>query len=266
MPLNRATMFGGPRNIILATLTTEDLALAYDVEAQISSQFPNLAPSRAGDKIQLTLGGVDFVAASTGGYVIDADGVHDDALFTLNIDSSTNIYARGGAGGAGGLGFWDAELSQDFSGAGSAGANGGTAIRFGCETNIVGAGGLITKGYGAGGGGGGGATNIGTRGGGGGGGGGAALGTGGFGGASEPSGKEGVVGTIATNIANGVGGAAGGSAAGAGGNGGDSGGASVAGSAGTRAGGAAGSDGNAIDSQGFTHTIDGEITVTGTII
>ena len=266
MPFNRATMFSGPRSIILASLTVEDLALAYDVEAQISSQFPGLAPSRAGDKIQLTLAGVDFVATSAAGFAIDADALHDDALFILNIDSSTNIYAKGGVGGIGGRGEWDTETSSDLSAAGSAGNNGGTAIRFGCETNIVRAGGLITKGYGAGGGGGGGATGLGDRGGGGGGGGGAALGNGGSGGFSFPVGREGSAGTIATNTANGVGGAAGGAAGGAGGDGGDSGGAAAAGSVGTKAGGAAGSDGNAIDSQGFTYSIDGGITITGAII
>ena len=262
MPFNRALMFGGPRNIILAALTAEDLALAYDVEAQIASQFPLLAPSIAGDKIHLTLAGVDFVAASAGGYVIDGDGLHDDAFFTLNIDSSTNIYAKGGAGGFGGLGEWDFESSQDLSSVGFAGGNGGTAIRFGCETNIIGAGGLITKGYGAGGGGGG--NGPPPVGGGGGGGGGAALGSGGSGGLASP-GTPGSAGTVATNTANGTGGA-GGASAGAGGDGGDSGGAAAAGSSGSKTGGAAGSDGNAIDSQGFTYSIDGAITVTGTII
>ena len=263
MPFNRAVMFGGARSIILASLTVEDLALAYDVEAQISSQFPGLAPSRAGDKIQLTLAGVDFVAASAAGYAIDADGLHDDALFTLNIDSSTNIYAKGGVGGAGGFGEWDQEESQDLSTVGSAGTNGGTAIRFGCETNIVGAGGLITKGYGAGGGGG--ADGGPPAGGGGGGGGGAALGPGGTAGGVQPPGSAGSAGTVATNTANGTGGA-GGNSGGAGGDGGDSGGAAAAGTNGSKVGGAAGSDGNAIDSQGFTYSIDGAITVTGTII
>lgn len=266
MPFNMAVAGVSGRRIILASLTVEDLALAYDVEAQLASQFPLLAPSLAGDVIGLTLEGVDFVAASAGGYVIDANGLHDDALFILSIDSSTNIYAKGGAGGVGGQGERDLEPpATDLSTVGLVGNNGGTAIRFGCETQIKGAGGLITKGYGAGGGGGG-SGSSGNVGGGGGGGGGAALGSGGTGGAGiPPSDGNGTDGTVATNTANGTGGA-GADSAGTGGDGGDSGGAATAGGAGSKAGGATGSDGNAIDSQGFTHSIDGAITVTGAII
>lgn len=265
MPFNRALMFAGARTFILAALTVEDLALAYDVEAQIASQFPDMAPSLAGDKIQLTLGGVDFVSASIGSYAIDADGLHDDALFTLNIDSSTNIYARGGKGGYGGP---CAALFPpiDISGAGEAGEDGGTAIRFGCETIIKGTGGLITKGYG-GGGGGGGNGSVAPGSGGGGAGGGAALGALGDGGdALPPGGLAGADGTAATNTANGVGGNGGDGNAGDGGDGGDSGSAAQAGTAGGKAGGVVGTDGDAIDSQGFDYTIDGAITVTGAII
>lgn len=265
MPFNRATMFAGVRSIILAALTTEDLALAYDVESEIASQFPDMAPSRAGDRIQLTLAGVDFISAEAAGYAIDADGVHDDALFTINIDASTNIYARGGKGGDGGL---SVALFPpiDISTPGVAGETGGTAIRFGCETIIKGAGGLITKGYG-GGGGGGGQGSVAPGSGGGGAGGGAALGALGEGGDAYPlGGLAGTDGTAATITANGTGSSGGDSWAGDGGDGGDSGSVSQAGTAGGQPGGDAGVDGDAIDSQGFDYTINGAITVTGDII
>ena len=258
----------GGRIFNLAPLLVEDLALAYNVEAQIASQFPGAAPTKKLDRIVMTLGGVDFVAASRAGYAIDGDGLHDEAILIIKIDASTNIYGRGGDGGKGGDGEWDAEPpGTDLSIAGVSGSSGGTAIRFGCETLIKGSGGLITKGYGGGGGGGGGATGVGNISGGGGGGGGAALGSGGAKGIDQSlSSDDGVAGTQATNTANGTGGAAGGAEAGAGGDGGDSGSAAVAGNIGTKLGGSAGSDGNAIDSQGFTNSIDGAITVTGAII
>ena len=267
MPFNMAMLGVGGRIFNLAALTVEDLALAYDVESQFASQFPSAAPSIANDRINMTLAGVDFVAASRSGYAIDGDGLHNDAILTINIDASTNIYARGGNGGKGGNGEWDSELSLDLSAAGVAGEDGGTAIRFGCETNIKGSAGLITKGYGAGGGGGGGATSVSAGHGGGGGGGGASLGAGGAKGIDVLEGNDdGVAGTAATVLANGTGGAAGGVNAGAGGNGSDVGGAGSAGANGTKVGGALGIDGNAIDSQGFTYSIDGSITVTGPII
>jgi hypothetical protein len=256
----------GGRVFNLAPLTSQDLALAYNVEAQFASQFPSAAPSKANDKFIMTLGGVDFVAASASGFAIDGDALHNDALLIINIDPSTNIYARGARGGDGGPGRWNVEIGFDQSGGGDAGSNGGTAIRFGCETNIKGSAGLITKGYAGGGGGGGGATGPSNIGGGGGAGGGAALGAGGTGGIEVgPGTNDGANGTAATRTANGVGGA-GGSPGGNGGNGGDAGGAATNGAAGTSSGGLAGSDGNAIDSQGFTHSIDGGITVTGAII
>ena len=250
----------GGRIFNLAPLTVEDLALAYDVESQFASQFPSAAPSIANDRINMTLAGVDFVAASRSGYAIDGDALHDEAILTITMQAGSIVFAKGGNGGKGGDGISDPEFP--ISSAGSVGEDGGTAIRYGCETNIIGTG-TITKGYG-GGGGGGGFADISNGYGGGGGGGSAALGAGGALGSGSDT--DGVAGSVATTTALGAGGSAGNPSAGDGGDGGDSGTAQQAGSAGSKAGGAAGSDGDAIDSQGFTHSEGGGITITGGII
>lgn len=263
MPFNMAMAGVGGRAFVLS-ISAEDLAIAYDIESQIASAYPSAAPTRAGDKIQLNIAAVDLVAASASGYAIDGNGLHNDALLTISLTSGAWISGRGGAGGIGGNGDWDPEPpASDDSTVGGNGNAGGTALRLGCETNIIGTG-TIIKGFGGGGGGGGGAISLGTRYGGGGGGGGAPLGTGGAGGAGASG--AGVAGGTGTNTADGGGGAAGGAQAGAGGDGGDTVAAAANGSSGTKAGGAAGSDGAAIDSQAFTHSEAGGITVTGDII
>jgi len=267
MPFNRVMASITGRRFILAALNSEDLELNYDVESQIASQFPGQTPTRKGDQILLTLGAVDLIAASSLGYAIDADSVHDEAIFTITMTTGGLLAGRGGKGGSGG--FADAQINppiEDLSGPGQPGKVGGTAIRYGCITNVIGTG-EIRKGYGGGGGGGGYGQTF-PLGGGGGGGGGAALGDGGAGGIAKPpfDGVDGNAGTVATVANNGTGGTGGNANAGDGGDGGDTGSVSQAGTAGSKAGGAAGVDGNAIDSQGLTHTEGGGITVTGDII
>lgn len=266
MPFNMAMAGVGGRSFILA-ITAEDLAINYDVEAQISSQFPSAAPTRAADVIKLTISAVDLVASSTSVYAIDGDGLHDDAILNIILISGAFISGLGGKGGRGGDGDFEIEPEPlDLSTVGSPGLNGGAAMRFGCETNISGTG-TISKGYAGGGGGGGGATSGSQEHGGGGGGGGSALGDGGAGGIRIGGGAGGgSSGDVATVTAKGDGGAAGGANAGAGGDGGDSAGVAVNGSNGTKAGGSAGSDGNAVNSQGFTHSEGGSVTVVGNII
>ena len=263
MPFNSMLLSGGRRIFILDALTVEDLALAYNVEAEVASKFPGIT-TRAGDLIMLTLGAVDFVASASGGYAIDADGLHDEALFKLTMTTGCQLFGKGGKGGKGGNGFWEPEPpGSDQSSAGSSGGNGGEAIRYGCPTEIDGTG-LISKGYGAGGGGGGGATAGNAHGGGGGGGGMplGALGSGGSG--AQGAGSDGSAATIS---ALGAGGAAGGANAGAGGDGGDDTPTTQqVGANGLQVGGAAGTDGDAIHTQTFSHTAGGGITITGTVV
>lgn len=263
MPFNMAILGVGGRTFILA-ISAEDLAISYNIEAQIASEFPNAAPTIAGDRINLSIAAVDLVAASMAEYAIDGDGVHDDAILTMNFASGALIAGKGGQGGKGGLASWLNPI--DRSRAGFVGKDGGTAIRLGCETRFIGTG-TIEKGYGGGGGGGAGADSSEAHGGGGGGGG-FAHGDAGNGGvangsSSNVSGDDGVAGDM---LGGGAGGDAGGLAGGPGGDGGDSSDAAQAGTAGNTLGGIAGSDGDAINSQGFTHSEAGGITVTGDII
>ena len=265
MPFNMAAAGIGGRTFILDSITSEDLDFSYDVESQVVSKF-SISGTRAGDQIVLSIGAVKLVTGSLFG--LDGDGLHDGAIFTLNIVSGTKILGGGGNGGKGGDAFFDTEPPNLDNSAevGGNGDSGFTPIRLGCDTFIKGAAGDIELGYGGGGGGGG---DWGPNaGGGGGGGGGAPLGTnrglGGAGGiASGGSGLvNGTAGTNATETAKGTGGA-GGNDGGAGGDGAESGTASQAGGAGDAAGGSAGSDGGSISLQGFTVTIDGGITVVG---
>ena len=267
MPFNRALMMAGPRTFILASITSEDLDFSYDVEAQVRSQF-SISSTIAGDNIILSVGAVKLVTGSLFG--LDGDGLHDGAIFTLNIVSGTKILGGGGNGGDGGDGEFDPEPPHTGNNAtaGDSGDIGFTPIRLGCTTFIKGAAGNIELGYGGGGGGGG---DWGPDGGGGGGGGGGApLGTNrglggsggtGTGGAGQANGSAG---TNATETAKGTGGA-GGNDGGAGGDGAESGTAAQAGGAGNAAGGSAGSDGGAVSKQGFDVTIDGGITVVGVV-
>ena len=257
MPFNMAVAGIGGRTFILAPLTLEDLSLAYNVEAEVLSQFPLQGATRATDQIQLTMSGVDFVAASRTGYAIDADGLHDLAVFSITMLSGCHILGRGGKGGKGGEGFEFEESN------GVAGLSGGLAMRFGCETNIVGTG-TIERGYGGGGGGAGNYLNgpqIGD--GGGGGGGGVPFGAGGNGGLGNDN--DGTSGTAATIVDKGVKGTS--AIGGDGGDGGENATPAQAGqNAGGQLGGAAGADADAIDSQEFTHSEGGSITVIGDII
>ena len=258
-------MFAGPRTFILTSITVEDLDFSYDVEAQVISQF-SISSTRAGDNIILSVGAIKLVTGSLFG--LDGDGLHDGAIFTLNIVSGTKILGGGGNGGMGGLGEFDPEpphLANNAT-AGLTGGSGLTPIRLGCDTFIKGAAGNIELGYGAGGGGGG---DWGPDGGGGGGGGGGApLGTnrglGGTGGQGIGGGgaANGSAGSNATETSFGAGGA-GGNDGGAGGKGGDVDDTQASGSSGNAAGGSAGSDGGSISKQGFTVTIDGGITIVG---
>lgn len=263
MPFNAAMLISSGRHFILDTITSEDLALNYIVEAQLVSQFPASGGSQAGDVIQLTIEGINLVGSLSTIYTIDGDTIDDDAVFNITLETGAFISGRGGGGGPGGRGEWDSEQSSDFSGVGAVGKAGGTAMRFGCETHIFGTG-TIENGYGGGGGGGGGATASFNEHGGGGGGGGAPLGGGGNGGLGDDgNGSQGGVATLTLDTG---GGAAGGSSAGAGGRGGDSVLGPASGANGTKAGGLPGAVGDAIDSQGFTHSEAGGITVTGAII
>ncbi len=262
MPFNRAMMMPGPRTFILTSITAEDLSFTYNVEAQVVSQF-GISGTQFGDNIMLSIGAVKLLTLSLG---LDADGLHDDAIFTLNIVSGTKILGRGGSGGKGGDAEFDPEPPHvsNVAFAGSKGKIGSTPIRLGCTTFIKGAGGNIELGYGGGGGGGG---DFGPPAGGGGGGGGGAPdalgGSGGFasGGAGPTNGSSG---SAATETGFGSGGA-GGRDAGAGGDGGDVDDTQTAGTSADAAGGAAGSDGKAISKQGFDVTIDGGITVVGAV-
>jgi len=263
MPFNHAIMGVGGRTFILA-ITAEDLAINYDVEAEVLSAFPTSGGTVRGDVVQLSVAAVDLVAASATGYAIDGDGLHDDAKLFISLTTGAWISGRGGKGGNGGKGEWtvfEPPAGSDTSTAGSGGSPSGRAIRFGCETHIIGTG-DIERGYEGGGGGGGGAINASNVHGGGGGGGGAPLGLGGSGGIGQPTGSAG---GTATNTADGGGGLAGGAEGGNGGRGGDSVAAGATGSAGTTSGGSAGSVREAITTQGFTNTIAGTVTVTGAV-
>jgi len=281
VPFNQAVA-GVGGGLFILDLTTEDLALNFNVEAEVLSKFG--VSTRAGDRIVINLSAVDFVASESGVYAIDGNGLDDNASLAIKFTAGTWLSGRGANGGKGGDAEFDIEESTDISDPGSPGNNGGIAIRLGCDTELLGSG-DVERGYGAGGGGGGGAPSSAGKdggggggggdwgpnaGGGGGGGGGAPLGTnrglGGTGGnASGGTGTvNGSVGSNATETAKGIGGA-GGNDGGAGGNGAESGTASQAGGSGNAAGGSAGSDGGAISKQGFDLTVDGGITVVGAV-
>ena len=264
MPFNMAAAGVGGRFFPLS-ISAEDLSSTYDVESEISSQFGTT--TKKADIIQLTVAAVNVIAATVSGYAIDADGVHDEAQLEIILTTGCLISGRGGAGGNGGRGEWEPETSRDFSSAGSLGENGGTAIRYGCPTTLSGTG-TISKGYGGGGGGGGYAADFASAAGGGGGGGGVPLGAGGLGGNDDtsPSTQDGVGGNAATTSALGTGGAGGTPNAGDGGDGGESGTAQTNGSAGSKPGGLAGSDGDAIDTQTFSHTAGGGVTIVGSVV
>jgi len=264
MPFNMAMLGVGGRIFIL-NISAEDLASNYNIESAILSAY-SISNTLPGDIIQLNIAAVNIVAANTSVYAIDGNDLNSLALLTIALTSGALIAGRGGVGGKGGNTIWDNSLG-DLSGSGSPGLDGGTAIRLGCETNIIGTG-TITKGFGGGGGGGAGA-DSGDADGGGGGGGGSALANGGAKGIASgdsSSLNEGFAGSAGTVSVLGAGGAAGGPQGGPGGGGGDSGTAQQAGSAGTRSGGAAGGDGDAMNSQGNTHSEGGGITVVGAII
>jgi len=264
MPFNQILLSGGRRFFSLS-ISAEDLSSTYDVEAEVISNY-GISGTIKGDSIQLNVAAVNVVAATTSGYAVDADGLHDEALFEIVLAGGGFLSGRGGDAGRGGLGWWDAEPpAQDRSITGQAGGNGGAAIRYGCDTTLSGTG-TVRKGYGGGGGGGGGATSSSNRGGGGGGGGGAPLGAGGVGGGSDPAGNSGSNGTVATVPNNGTGGTEGHVVAGDGGDGGDTGSVAQAGEGGTGGIGAAGSDGDAIHKQGFAHSAGGGITITGPVV
>ncbi len=258
-------MAGVGGGIFILNLTTEDLALNYNVEAEVVSQHG--VATRAGDRVILNLSAVDFVASVSTGYAIDGNDLHNSAKLAIVFATGVWVSGRGGIGGAGGDGEWDLEPPGfDISRAGKVGKNGGVAIRLGCDTELLGTG-DVERGYGGGGGGTGGATSNSDAHGGGGAGGGAPLGLGGAKGVDVNQGNDdGVAGTAATNTVKGTGGAAGGANAGAGGNGGEQGTAAQNGGAGRVAGGLAGTDGNAIDKQGFVLTVGAGITVTGPIV
>lgn len=251
MPFSGAMAISGAgRNITLAKLDAEDLAMLYDVEAQVLLQFPALGASRRGDIINLTIGGHIYVAALPSNYAIDADTVHDEARLVLTFELGVHIHGRGGSGGRGGFG--DFEIQQN----GSLGGAGGTAIRMGCPTDMLGIGNIQT-GYG---GGGGGAGAMQVAGGGSGGGGGGSLGGGGAG-----EFQNGQPGTAATVDFGGIGGI--GTNGGDGGQGGNNGspaefGENIIGALG----GAPGADGNALDTQGFNLVTDPGINFIGDLI
>lgn len=248
MPFSSAITIGGDRrNFILAKLDIEDLAMLYDVEAQIALQFPLLAPSHRGDVINLAIGARDFAAALADNYAIDGDGLDSEATLILTCDAGCHIRGRGGDGGLGGFGDFEIDTP------GGPGTSGGVTIRFGCPTEILGIA-TIEMGYG---GGGGGAGAIQVNGGGSGGGGGAAFGSGGLG-----EYQNGQPGATATLLLGGAGGISGG---GDGGDGGSDGIPAQQGESTTKAGGAAGANGEAIVTQGFNLTTDPGITIIGDI-
>lgn len=261
MPFNAAmTGLGGVAYIL--DITVEDLISTYDVEDEVLAKYGT--NTQEGDTVQLRVAGVNVVAATTSQYAIDGDGLNDSALLEIVLASGAFIAGRGGNGGMGGWGEWDFESDEDNSSWGFPGANGGTAIRLGCDTRFRGPG-VISNGFGGGGGGGGYGT-IPSAGGGGGGGGGAPLGVGAPGGpAIGPGNVSGSPGETAGVTTKGAGGA-GGSSAGDGGDGGDSSpSAPEQGTAGSQPGGAAGSNGLAIETQGFLYTIGSGVTVEGSI-
>ena len=248
------------------SISAEDLALSYDVEAEVISKFgvPN---TRTGDRIILSLAAVDLVSSIRTAPAINGNGLHDSAFLVIDFTAGGWVSGRGGNAGKGGNGEWDLEPpGTDISRVGGVGQSGGIALRLGCPTELTGTG-DVENGYGGGGGGTGGATSNADAHGAGGGGGGAPLGNGGAKGVDVNQGNDdGVDGTAATNTVKGTGGTAGGANAGAGGNGGQQGTAAQNGGAGRTAGGLAGSDGNAIDKQGFTLTIGAGVTVTGPVV
>jgi hypothetical protein len=263
MPFNAPLLAGGRRTFLLA-ITSEDLASTYDIEGQLVSQY-GITGTKSKDLVVLSIAGVNVVAATTSGFALDGNGLHNEANLIIKLTAGALISGRGGNGGVGGNGEYDPEPPGiDLSTAGTSGLNGGTAVRYGCPTEWRGTG-TISKGYGGGGGGGGGASggSSSTWHGGGGGGGGAPLGVGGTNGSGL--GGDGVVGSTAAVATLGAGGAAGGANAGAGGDGGESGTAQQVGANGTKVGGAAGSDGIAVQTNSHSHTVGGGITVVGTV-
>jgi hypothetical protein len=248
---------GGQRFYALA-ITSEDLSSTYDVEAEVVSQY-GIPNTLAGDIVKLTISAVDVVAATAGGYAIDADGLNAGARLEIVLTTGALISGRGGAGGTGGNGVGDPEIP--IAGDGGDGGDGGVAIRYGCDTTISGTG-TVSKGYGAGGGGGAAATTTDGYGGGGGGGGVPLGAAGAFGTGST---TNGTVGNAATVSALGAGGA-GAATAGDGGDGGESGTAQENGQNGGASGGTAGSDGDAIDTQTFSHSAGGGITIVGAVV
>lgn len=250
MPFSAAAITSGARNITLAKLDSEDLAMLYDVENQILLQFPQLGASRRLDTINLTLGAHNFVAALASNYALDADGLHDEAKLILTFEPGVHIFGRGGSGGRAGWG--DFEIQAD----GHDGLEGGIAIRLGCPTELLGLG-NIRPGYG-GGGGGAGAMLVG--GGGSGGGGGAPLGGGGLG-----AYHNGEPGSAATVDFGGVGGI--GVNGGAGGIGGNTGSPPEIGEWKPGAlGGEGGAEGSSMDTQAFPYVADPGINFVGDII
>ena len=265
MPFSMAMVSGGGRFYSLV-IPVDDLAIAFDVEAEVFAAYG--VTTRPFDRIRVTVNASRLVADLSTSLTIDGDGLDDQATLEIAL-SGGEIDGRGGDGGNGGAGIYDAEPpGRDLSRVGQPGDAGGTAIRCGCPTTVTGTG-TLSKGYGGGGGGGGAATGLSVEEGGGGGGGGAPLGAFGSGGLSGLSGggsDSGQDGTVATTVLKGLGGAGGGTLAGDGGDGGDSTSVAQAGDAGTKVGGAAGADGNAVDTQGFAFVVDPGIVVVGAII
>ena len=265
MPFSMAMVSGGGRFYSLV-IPVEDLAIAVDVEAEVFAAYG--VTTRPFDRIRVTVNATTLVAATTGDFAIDGDGLHDQALLEIALTGGL-VSGRGGDGGNGGAGGFEAEPPGfDMSTAGQSGDFGGTAIRCGCPTTVTGTG-TLSKGYGGAGGGGGAGQSLGVQEGGGGGGGSAPLGLGGAGGQSRLDGggpDPGLPGADATILLLGLGGLGGGSIAGDGGNGGDPTVAQQNGQYGTKPGGIAGIDGNAVDTQGFAFVVDPGIVVVGAII
>lgn len=264
MPFNMAVASGGARFFLLS-IDAEDLAINYNIEAQLISQY-GISGTLAGDRIRLNIAGVKLVALSNGTYAIDGNSLHDSAHLEISLTAGAWISGRGGTGGKGGNANGDIgppffDLSQD----GNNGTAGGTPIRYGCPTDIIGTG-TIERGYGGGGGGAGGASSSTISGAGGGGGGGAPFGGSGGGGSDLLNSNDGASGSAAGETTLGAGGA-GGSIGGDGGDGAQNGTSAQSGQGSSgQVGGSAGADGSAIHKQGFAHSAAGGITLIGPVV
>ena len=139
MPFNMAAAGVGGR-IFNLSISAEDLALSYNIEAEVISKF-GIPATRTGDRIILSLAAVDLVSSIRTAPAIDGNGLHDSAFLGIDFTSGVWLSGRGGNAGDGGRGQWDAETpGRDISRAGVLGSGGGISLLLGSTTERIGTG------------------------------------------------------------------------------------------------------------------------------